>query len=126
MTARAAATAAQVHLETLRYYERLGLLPQPPRGANGYRQYDSTALKRVRFIRRAQELGFSLAEVRELLRLDDGLDCDAAQSLARGKLEAIEQQIRGLGRMQGRLKQTLTACESGGHARCPLIDALLE
>lgn len=125
-SASAAAKAAHVNVETLRYYEREGLLPAPPRGPNGYRQYDDAALKRLRFIRRAQALGFSLAQVRELLRLDDGLNCSAAQTLARDKLDVIEQQIAGLRRMQYRLKQTLAACERGGRARCPLIDALLE
>ena len=124
-TASAAAKAAQVNVETLRYYEREGLLPAPPRGANGYRQYDDAALKRLRFIRRAQELGFSLAQVRELLRLDDGLNCRAAQTLARDKLEGVERQIADLKRMRFRLKQTLAACERGGRARCPLIDTLL-
>lgn len=125
-TASAAAKAAQVNVETLRYYEREGLLPTPPRGANGYRQYDDAALKRLRFIRRAQGLGFSLAQVRELLRLDDGLNCGAAQTLARGKLEGIERQIADLKRMRLRLRQTLAACARGGRARCPLIDTLLE
>lgn len=125
-TASAAAKAAQVNVETLRYYEREGLLPAPPRGVNGYRQYDEMALKRLRFIRRAQGLGFSLAQVRELLRLDDGLNCGAAQTLARDKLDGIERQIADLKRMQLRLRQTLAACERGGRARCPLIDALLE
>ncbi len=124
-TASAAAKAAQVNVETLRYYEREGLLPTPPRGANGYRQYDDAALKRLRFIRRAQGLGFSLAQVRELLRLDDGLNCRAAQTLARDKLEGVERQIADLKRMRFRLKQTLAACERGGRARCPLIDTLL-
>ena len=125
-SASAAAKAAQVNVETLRYYEREGLLPTPPRGANGYRQYDDAALKRLRFIRRAQGLGFSLAQVRELLRLDDGLNCGAAQTLARDKLEVIERQIADLKRMQSRLRQTLAACERGGRARCPLIDTLQE
>ena len=125
-TASAAAKAAQVNVETLRYYERVGLLPQPPRAANGYRLYGDASQKRLRFIRRAQALGFSLAQVRELLRLDDGLHCAAAQTLASGKLEVIERQIAGLKRMRSRLKQTLAACERGGRTRCPLIDALLE
>ena len=125
-TASAAAKAAQVNVETLRYYEREGLLPRPPRGANGYRQYDEAALKRLRFIRRAQALGFSLSQVRELLRLDDGLNCGAAQTLAREKLDGIERQIADLRRMRSRLKQTLAACEQGGRTRCPLIDTLLE
>ena len=125
-TAGAAAQAARVNVETLRYYERLGLLPRPPRAANGYRLYDAAALKRLRFIRRAQTLGFSLAEVRELLRLDDGLNCGAAQSLARAKLDGIGRQLADLRRMQTRLKQTLAECERGGRTRCPLIDALLE
>ena len=125
-TATATAKAAQVNVETLRYYERVGLLPTPPRSANGYRRYDDAALKRLRFIRRAQALGFSLAQVGELLRLDDGLNCGAAQTLARDKLEGIERQIADLKRMRLRLRQTLAACERGGRARCPLIDTLLE
>ena len=125
-TASAAAEAAQVNVETLRYYERLGLLPRPPRATNGYRQYGDSALRRLRFIRRAQALGFSLAEVKELLRLEDGLDCGAAQTLARTKLEHVERQLADLRKMRARLKETLTACAKDSQSRCPLIDALLE
>ncbi|MBL8380570.1 MAG: MerR family transcriptional regulator [Burkholderiales bacterium] len=125
-TASAAAEAAQVNVETLRYYERLGLLPRPPRASNGYRQYDDNALRRLRFIRRAQALGFSLAEVKELLRLEDGIDCGAAQTLARIKLEHVERQLAELRKMRSRLKETLVACASGSRVRCPLIEVLLE
>ena len=125
-TASAAAEAAQVNVETLRYYERLGLLPRPPRASNGYRQYDDNALRRLRFIRRAQALGFSLAEVKELLRLEDGIDCGAAQTLARIKLEHVEWQLAELRKMRSRLKETLVACASGSRVRCPLIEVLLE
>lgn len=125
-TASAAAEAAQVNVETLRYYERLGLLPRPPRASNGYRQYDDNALRRLRFIRRAQALGFSLAEVKELLRLEDGIDCGAAQTLARIKLEHVEWQLAELRKMRSRLKETLAACASGSRVRCPLIEVLLE
>ena len=125
-TASAAAEAAQVNVETLRYYERLGLLPRPPRASNGYRQYDDNALRRLRFIRRAQALGFSLAEVKELLRQEDGLDCGATQTLTRAKLEHVERQLADLRKMRSRLKETLAACASDSRERCPLIDALLE
>ncbi|MFN0162786.1 MAG: MerR family transcriptional regulator [Burkholderiales bacterium] len=125
-TASAAAEAAQVNVETLRYYERLGLLPRPPRASNGYRQYDDNVLRRLRFIRRAQALGFSLAEVKELLRLEDGIDCGAAQTLARIKLEHVERQLAELRKMRSRLKETLVACASGSRVRCPLIEVLLE
>lgn len=126
VTAGAAAKAAGINVETLRYYERLGLLPRPDRAANGYRRYDEAALKPLRFIRRAQAMGFALAEVRELLLLEDGLDCRTAQKLARAKLEQVERQLADLCRMRARLTDTVVACADGGRARCPLIDALLE
>lgn len=85
-----------VNLQTIRYYEREGLLPAPPRLRSGYRVFPETAVRRVRFIKRAQELGFSLAEVRDLLsiQIDPAKECSDVQRLAKSKVADIESKIR--------------------------------
>src|SRR5712692_3555565 len=96
------AEQGEVNLQTIRYYEREGLLPKPPRLASGYRVFSSDAVRRVRFIKRAQELGFSLKEIKELLsmRIDPESDCSGIQKLARAKLADIEQKIQTLQAMR--------------------------
>jgi len=88
MTIGKVASGAGVNLQTVRYYERRGLLPRPPRAASGYRQYDANAVARLRFIKRAQDLGFSLAEIGELLelRIEHGAACAAVEARAREKI----------------------------------------
>src|SRR6266849_5272993 len=96
------AKRAQVHLETIRYYEREGLLPEPPRLASGYRMFPESAVRRVRFIKRAQELGFSLAEIRDLLSLreDAGAGAHEMRERAKAKVANIEEKIRTLQAMK--------------------------
>ena len=121
----ALAQAAGVGVETVRYYQRRRLLPEPPRPAGGIRRYGETELARLRFIRHAQSLGFTLAEVAELLVLDEGSDCDEARRLASAKLAAVRQRLTHLRRIERVLSEQVRACAaSGGRQRCPLIDTL--
>lgn len=121
------AQRAGVGIDTIRYYEREGLLPEPPRLASGYRRYAPDALLRLRFIRRAKALGFTLPEVAELLGLSQrrGSDARGVKAAASAKLSRVEQQIRDLQRMRRGLKQLIDACP--GHvelAACPILKAL--
>jgi MerR family mercuric resistance operon transcriptional regulator len=125
MTIGAAAQAAGVHVETLRYYQRLGLVAEPARPGNGFRRYGEDTVARLRFIRRSQELGFSLEETRNLLRLADGGSCEATRRLAEAKLAAIEARLRDLQRMRRALAQLVSACAGARQAPpCPIIAAL--
>lgn len=123
------AERAKVNIETVRYYERRGLLPQPPRTASGYRQYAPEAVARLRFIKRAQNLGFSLQEIGTLLdlrvRRASGTVCREVESRAAAKMELIEGKIRELERMRGSLERLVSACrdrETTGD--CPILEAL--
>lgn len=111
------ARAAGVHVETVRYYQRRGLMPRPGR------YYPAALLARLRFIRRAQELGFTLKEIAELLRLD-GAACGEAQGLAARKRADIEARMKDLAAMRRALDRVLRACRAGGRASCPLIESL--
>jgi Hg(II)-responsive transcriptional regulator len=116
-----------VNLESIRFYEREKLLPKPPRTASGYRMFDENAVRRVRFIKRAQELGFSLREIRELLelRFDPRTDCADVRRKAEAKLTDIEQKIRDLQRMKRSLGRLTTACPGRGAAdTCPILESL--
>jgi MerR family mercuric resistance operon transcriptional regulator len=116
-----------VSLQAIRYYEREGLLPKPPRLASGYRLFPDTAVRRVHFIKRAQELGFSLAEIRELLSLRENADADAQDMRDRaiGKIVDFEQKIRRLRVMKNALKALTESCPgSGPLSECPILDAL--
>ena len=107
------AEAAGVHVETVRYYERRGLLAEPPRTAAGYRQYADDDLWRLRFIARGKSLGFTLAEVAELLGPggpEAGRSADAVLAAARARLAAVEEQERALARTRGRLEQLADLC----------------
>jgi MerR family mercuric resistance operon transcriptional regulator len=118
-----------VNTQTLRYYERRGLLPVPPRRPSGYREYTSHAVAVVRFVKRAQELGFSLDEVESLLELAAGgpPNCDKARGLARQKLAEMDGKISRLRAMQGSLRRLVETCEKPRHQReCPLLDALVD
>ncbi|HHO69290.1 MAG TPA: MerR family transcriptional regulator [Gammaproteobacteria bacterium] len=119
------ARAAGVNVETIRYYQRIGLIEAPARPVQGYRCYPPDAVARVRFIKRAQELGFSLKEVAELLSLNDG-DCGEARAIAVRKLALIEQRLADLARLRDVLAATVEAClssEAEG-APCALIETL--
>lgn len=112
----------EVGVETIRFYQRRGLLPQPPRPAGGTRRYGAADVERLRFIKSAQSLGFSLDEVSELLTLEDGAHCREASSLAEEKLAEIRKKLGDLSRMESALSNLVQACRAGrGKVSCPLI-----
>jgi Hg(II)-responsive transcriptional regulator len=118
---------AGVNTETLRYYERRGLLTQPPRTSGGYRDYPTTAVDLLRFIKRAQELGFTLDEVEELLHLNHGGpdSCDAARELAESRRTDLEARIEDLQRMRDSLTELVDTCDLPRADRsCPLLEAI--
>jgi Hg(II)-responsive transcriptional regulator len=122
------AAEAGVNVQTIRYYERRGLLAPPPRSRSGYRQYSPDAVSRLRFIRHAQELGFSLKEVEELLGLRvvrNGAACAAVERSTRQKIERVEQKIASLQRMQHALERLAVACRTRRATEaCPILEAL--
>lgn len=121
-----AAAASGCHLETVRYYERIGLLPKPARTGSGYRAYTEQDVRRLRFITRGRELGFGLDEIRSLLQLSDDpeLSCAEVDRIARRHLAEIELRVRELGDMARELQRTITVCRGGERARCAILDAL--
>jgi len=121
------ASAADVGIDTVRFYERAGLLKKPPRTAAGYRLYAEADATRLRFIRRAKALGFSLEEIRELLRLNDGGGRrGAVRAIAAQRLAEIEQKLTELTRMRNTLSLLVEQCHgSGALAGCPIIEAVL-
>jgi MerR family transcriptional regulator, copper efflux regulator len=121
------AQQAGVNTQTLRYYERRGLIETGRRATSGYREYDDIAVRRVRFIRRAQELGFTLDEIRGLMGLwNDSLgSCSAAEKRASATLDRIEQKIGDLLRMREALAKYVSACRTEPALdRCPLLEEL--
>lgn len=114
------------HPETVRYYERIGLLPAPPRTAGGYRDYRPADADRLRFISRGRELGFSLEEIRSLLGLaeDDGLSCQDVDRLARGHLLDIRNRLNDLQRMASELERVIGSCSGGECGQCAILDTL--
>jgi MerR family copper efflux transcriptional regulator len=116
-----------INLETVRYYERRGLLPKPPRSASGYRLFPVDAAQRLRFIRRAQELGFSLEEIRELLALRVSPRTTSAEIRKRteAKIIAIEHKIKSLESMRKSLRKLTRSCAGCGPiAACPILESL--
>jgi len=113
-------------VETIRYYEQVGLLPAPGRSAGGYRLYGTVHLKRLTFIRRARALGFSIDEVRTLLRLADERErsCARVRVVAASHLQEVRAKIADLRAMERVLKETVARCASGNGVDCPLIEAL--
>jgi MerR family transcriptional regulator, mercuric resistance operon regulatory protein len=125
MTIGALAQSAGVGVETVRYYQRRRLLPQPARPYGTIRRYGPEDVSRLRFIRRAQELGFSLDEIGELLRLQDGTDRRAVRRIARARLEQVESRLADLQGMRAALKHVIHDCEHApGAPRCPIIEAI--
>ena len=121
------ADAAGVHVETIRYYQRMGLVPRPARARGSVRRYDRDAVERLRFIKRAQALGFSLEEVKLLLELAVGEHCAQTRTLAEQKLALVQDKISDLQRLQAALKKLVRACGAGGSGRgCPIIKDLSE
>jgi DNA-binding transcriptional MerR regulator len=115
-----------VHIETIRYYERVGVLPKALRAANGRRAYGRQDVERLAFIRHARDLGFELAAVRALLALQEKpeLSCKSASDLASAQLAAVEDRIRRLTVLRGELKRMIRACKNGRVVDCRVIDAL--
>lgn len=120
------AERAGVGIDTVRYYERAGLLPEPPRRPSGYRDYPPQAVDRLRFIRRAKALGFTLEEIAGLLELSDQrADVQAVKRLAQTRLAEVEKKLRELERVRDGLCQLTEACPGHGDASaCPILSAL--
>jgi len=121
------AKSAGVGVETVRFYERKGLLAEPDRKPSGYRHYDDEVVKRLRFIKRAKELGFTLNEIKELLslRLDPTTTCADVKKRSEEKIDDIEAKIRTLQRMKRALVKVTKACSGrGGTSECPILEAL--
>ena len=114
-----------IHLETIRYYQRLGLMPVPRRERGLVRRYGEDAANRLRFIKRAQTLGFSLGEVRLLLELSAGEHCGETRAVAERKKRVVEKKIADLRAIQAALDKLIRACGTGkkGHG-CPIIESL--
>ncbi|MGQ0663587.1 MAG: MerR family DNA-binding protein [Pseudomonadota bacterium] len=130
MTIARAARAAGVGVETIRFYERRGLIVQPRKPANGgFREYDAETVGRIRFIRQAQELGFSLREIEELLslRADPNADCSEVRTQATTKRDEVRQKIAHLERIRAALDMLIAACPGkGAVTACSILDALTE
>lgn len=121
------AERAGVNVQTLRYYERRGILPRPERLESGYRAYGADSVQAVRFVKRAQELGFTLAEVEILLELAAGgpESCDGAQQMAVHKIRQLDQKIASLRAMRDSLRRLIATCQLPRSEReCPLIQSL--
>jgi Hg(II)-responsive transcriptional regulator len=121
------AAAADVNIQTIRYYERRGLFAAPKRTPAGYRQYAEDAVARLRFIKHAQDLGFSLREIEELLalRVRHGTACDVVARKTRQKIDVVQQRIRDLQRMKRTLERLAAACAvRRPTAECPILEVL--
>lgn len=119
------ARAAGVNVETVRYYQRIGLMGVPKKAYGSIRRYAEADLMRLRFIKTAQGLGFALEEVAELVKLDDGTRCSEAQGIATRKLEDVRRRLRQLRRIEAALARLARQCQTHrGAIRCPLIAAL--
>jgi DNA-binding transcriptional MerR regulator len=118
--------ATDTKIETIRYYEKIGLLPAPGRTAGNYRSYTAAHLQRLGFIRRARDLGFTIEDVRELLKLAayDESSCEDVDQLVAHHLETTEQKIKALMRLRRELRDTLNSCKGGRIAECQVIQAL--
>lgn len=119
------AAACHVNVETVRFYQRRGLVAEPPRQFRGFRYYDAATVARVRFIKRAQALGFSLEEIAGLLGLEQSTACRDTHDAAVLKLQLVEQRISDLERLRTTLKQLVHQCETGADGvSCPIIESL--
>jgi DNA-binding transcriptional MerR regulator len=118
--------AAGVNIETIRYYERIGVLPRPARQGNGRRTYGDDDARRLGFIRHARDLGFELADVRTLLALQERPEasCEDASRIAQGQLETVESRIAKLQSLRVELTRMVSECRKGVVAECRVIEAL--
>jgi MerR family mercuric resistance operon transcriptional regulator len=120
------ANKGEVNVETIRYYERRGLIERPDKPATGYRQYSDEVLHRLLFIRRAQTLGFKLDEIENLMFLSGG-HCTEIQSMAEQKLEQVQDKIKYLQRLEDVLSDLVKQCNASvDKAHCPIVDTLLK
>lgn len=125
LTIGALADAAGVNVETIRFYQRKGLISEPQRPLGGIRRYGESELARVRFIKASQRLGFSLDEVAELLTLEDGTQCGKARRLAERKLRNVREKLADLQRIEAVLVRLVARCASArGSVKCPMISSL--
>lgn len=125
LTIGAFAKAGGVNVETIRFYQHKGLLPVPSKPYGGIRRYSKVDVRRVRFIKSAQRLGFSLNEISELLRLEDGIYCNEVSYLTEIKLKDVRKKLEDLTRMEAALSKLLRACHTRkGNVSCPIIASL--
>ncbi|HPT55635.1 MAG TPA: Hg(II)-responsive transcriptional regulator [Casimicrobium sp.] len=125
LTIAGLAKAAEVNVETIRFYQRKGLLTAPVRPLGGIRRYDSSDVSRVRFIKSAQRIGFKLDEIAQLLRLDDGTHCTEAREIAEYKLTDVRLRLADLHNIESSLSDLIRRCKaSRGKVACPLIASL--
>jgi MerR family transcriptional regulator, mercuric resistance operon regulatory protein len=120
------AASSGCNLETIRYYERIGILPPPPRSQGGHRLYGEDLIKRLTFVRRSRELGFTLEEIRQLLRLVDGskYTCAQVETLVHEHARDISRKIADLKKLKSVLESMTSQCTGGEVPECPIIDAL--
>ncbi len=116
----------EVNIETIRYYEKVGMIPNPPRTSGGFRIYSAPHLERLSFIRRSKELGFSQPEVRKLLTLVDEhkYTCAEVQEIAANQLDAVRTKIKDLRKLEKALAGMLSECAGGDIPDCPIVDIL--
>jgi DNA-binding transcriptional MerR regulator len=120
------ASAADTHVETIRYYERIGLLPAPPRTAGNYRDYSAAHVSRLSFTRRARDLGFSIEQIRALLGLADQKQqsCEAVDAIARAHLADVKRKLADLSALRRELESMIGQCRHGTVAECRILEAL--
>jgi Hg(II)-responsive transcriptional regulator len=121
------AARAAVNVQTVRFYERRGILPKPARTRAGYRDYPADAVRLIRFVKRAQDLGFTLVEIEDLLRLRDSrrVSCAAVKAAGEAKMAAVDAKIADLKAMKGALAVLLASCErNDGDRQCPILETL--
>ncbi len=125
LTIGAFAKITNVNVETIRFYQRKGLLPEPDKPYGSIRRYGEVDVTRLRFVKAAQRLGFSLDEIADLLRLEDGTHCEEASNLAEHKLKDVREKLADLARMEAVLSQLVCACHARkGSVSCPIIASL--
>ena len=119
---------AQTHIENIRYFERIGLIPKALRTASGHRRFGEEHLRRLVFIRRARDMGFSQEQVRTLIALSDGTpnSCAEVKSIAEANLRLVREKIAGLKRLERQLAETSAKCRGNRTPACPLIEVLLQ
>jgi MerR family mercuric resistance operon transcriptional regulator len=128
LTRGALAARTGCNIETIRYYEQIGILPPPLRSQGGHRLYGQSLAKRLNFVRRSRDLGFTLEEIRELLRLVDGgnYTCAQVETLAREHVRDVRRKIGDLKKLKAVLEGMVSQCSGGKIPECPIIDALFD